>query len=61
MKGAVAEPQQQGDDWVFPVKFGYANFVARDPIRVNRFTDKASWAGLAEHNARLGRTNAIAK
>ena len=61
IEGAVAERRQQGDDWVFPVKFGYANFVARDPILVNRFSGKASWAGLAEHNARLGRTKAVTK
>ena len=55
MEGAVAEPSERGDYWVFPVKFGYANVVAKDPILVHRFTGQASWAGLAEHNARLGR------
>jgi hypothetical protein len=56
MEGAVAEPTKRGDYWVFPVKFGYANFVARDPILVHRFTGQVSWAGLDEHNARLGRS-----
>jgi hypothetical protein len=58
IEGAVAEPAQRGDFWVFPVKFGYANSVARDPILVNRFTGQVSWAGLTEHNARLGRSKA---
>jgi hypothetical protein len=58
MEGAVAEPYERGDYWVFPVKFGYANVVAKDPILVDRFTGQASWAGLAEHNARVGRNKA---
>ena len=52
----VVEPSQIGDNWVFPFKVGVANVVAREPILVNRFTGKASWAGLDAHNARLGRS-----
>ena len=55
MEGSVAEPFQRGEYWVFPFKVGYAGVVARDPILVNRHTGQASWAGLAEHKARLGR------
>ncbi len=55
MEAVVAEPSLQGDNWVFPLKVGYANNVAKDPILVNRLTGKASWAGLAEFNARFGR------
>ena len=56
IEGAVAQPSERGDFWVFPVKIGYAGVVARDPILVNRFTGHASWAGLAEHRARMGRS-----
>ena len=54
IEGAVAEPSERGDYWVFPFKVGYAGVVARDPILVNRFTGQASWAGLADHKARAG-------
>ena len=57
MEAVVGDPSSQGDNWVFPLKVGYANNVARDPILVNRFTGQASWAGLDELNARRGRTN----
>ena len=57
----AAEPSMQGDNWVFPLKVGYANRVAKDPILVNRFTGKASWAGLAEFNATSGRNKAQTK
>ena len=56
MEGAVAEPSQRGDYWVFPLKIGYAGVVARDPILVNRFTGEASWAGRADHKAGAGGT-----
>jgi|SRR5580765_3692602 hypothetical protein len=46
IEGAVTEPHLQGDYWVFPLKTGYAGNVARDPILVNRFSGKATWAGL---------------
>ena len=61
MEAVVAEPSMQGDNWVFPLKVGYANRVAKDPILVNRFTGKASWAGLAEFNAMSGRNKAQTK
>ncbi|MEO8739609.1 MAG: hypothetical protein ABI537_07900 [Casimicrobiaceae bacterium] len=61
MEAVVAEPSLQGDNWVFPLKVGYANTVAKDPILVDRFTGKASWAGLAEFNARNGRNKAQTK
>ncbi|MEO8753467.1 MAG: hypothetical protein ABI624_12400 [Casimicrobiaceae bacterium] len=56
MEGSVGEPVERGDDWAFPLRFGYAGAVVKDPLLVNRFTGAVSWAGLAEHNARLGRT-----
>jgi len=56
VEGSVTEPSQRGDYWVFPLKVGYAGNVARDPILVNRYTGQASWAGLAEHKARSGRS-----
>lgn len=46
IEGGIAEPFLRGDDWIFPLKVGAAGSVARDPIVVNRFTGKASWAGL---------------
>lgn len=46
IEGGMAEPFLRGDDWIFPLKVGAAGIVARDPIVVNRFTGKASWAGL---------------
>jgi len=46
VEGVVTEPHLQGDYWVFPLKVGYAGNIARDPILVNRFNGKASWAGL---------------
>lgn len=61
MEAVVAEPSLQGDNWVFPLKVGYANRVARDPILVDRFTGKASWAGLAAFNARNGRNKVPTK
>ena len=62
LEGIVAEPSQQGDNWVFPVKVGYRNVVGRDPILLNRFTGKASWVSLAEHDAlRSGGKVPIAK
>jgi hypothetical protein len=61
MEAVVAEPTMQGDHWVFPLKVGYANNVAKDPILVNRFTGKASWAGLAEFNRLSGRNNVQTK
>ncbi len=54
VSGGVGEPSLKGDYWVFPVKFGYSAHVAADPILVNRITGKASWAGLAAHNAARG-------
>ena len=55
IEGGVGEPTLQGDNWVFPVKFGARAVVARDPLLVNRSTGKVSWAGLDAHNAALGR------
>ena len=51
IEAVMGEPTLQGDHWAFPLKVGYANRVARDPILVNRFTREASWAGLAQLNA----------
>ncbi|SRR6266567_4168508 len=51
VEAAVGEPTAKGDNWVFPVKFGYRRVVHPDPILVNRRTGKVSWAGLAAHNA----------
>jgi hypothetical protein len=61
MEAVVAEPTMQGDHWVFPLKVGYANNVAKDPILVNRFTGKTSWAGLAEFNRLSGRNKVQTK
>jgi len=54
IEAVVGEPTLQGDDWVFPLRVGYANRPARDPIVVNRLTGEASWGGLADLNAIRG-------
>jgi len=48
MEGAVTTPHLEGDFWAFPLKVGYAGSLVREPLLVNRFTGKATWAGLAE-------------
>ena len=48
VEGAVTEAHLQGDYWVFPLKVGYSGNIARDPIIVNRFSGKATWAGLEQ-------------
>jgi len=48
MEGAVTRPHLEGDFWAFQLKVGYAGSLVREPLLVNRFTGKATWAGLAE-------------
>jgi hypothetical protein len=45
IEGGVTEPHLEGDYWIFPLRVGAAGNIARDPIRVNRFDGKATWAG----------------
>jgi hypothetical protein len=54
-EGALGDAFIKGDYWAFPVKFGYAGMVQPDPLLVHRQSRKVSWAGLAAHNAALGR------
>ena len=54
-EGALGDASIKGDYWAFPVKFGYAGTVQPDPLLVHRQSGKVSWAGLAAHNAALGR------
>jgi hypothetical protein len=46
IEGGITTPILRGEDWVFPLKMGAAGTIARDPLLVNRFSGKASWAGL---------------
>lgn len=55
IEAVVGEPSLQGDNWMFPLKVGYANKPAKDPIVVNRLTGHVSWAGLDSlHATRRG-------
>lgn len=54
IEAVLGEASLDGDNWLFPLRVGYANRVARDPIVVNRFTGEVSWAGLADLNAIRG-------
>ena len=51
IEAVVGEPSLQGDNWMFPLKVGYANKPAKEPIVVNRLTGHVSWAGLDSLNA----------
>jgi hypothetical protein len=51
IEAVVGEPTLQGDNWMFPLKVGYAKKPAKDPIVVNRLTGQVSWAGLDSLNA----------
>jgi hypothetical protein len=53
VEAAVGEPVLKGDNWEFPLKFGYRAVVHRDPVVVNRRTGEASWAGLAANKAAM--------
>jgi hypothetical protein len=57
VEGSVGEPTLQGDNWVFPVKFGARAVVARDPLFVNRYTGQVSWAGPKAPKATVEQAN----
>src|SRR5215471_8560239 len=57
VEGSVGEPTLQGDNWVFPVKFGARAVVARDPLLVNRYTRQVSWAGPKAPKAAVEQAN----
>ena len=53
VEGSVGEGILRGEHWAFPAKFGVAGRAAPDPILVHATTGAVSWAGLADHRARV--------
>lgn len=53
VEGSVGEGVLRGEHWAFPAKFGVAGRAAPDPILVHATTGAVSWAGLADHRARV--------
>jgi len=41
-EASIMEPHVSGDQWVFPIKVGYAGTVG-PAVLVNRFTGQATW------------------